>query len=114
MSKRCFLQVFFLDYRLKVKSLFSLLEIGIRVPLGYHGSFPVWWKTKEEGTNRKREKLNESLTTAITLLINLFSAKHSGFDIMHDLFHLNATFAYQCEVIKLGHNTKDMEKRHLD
>lgn len=68
----------------------------------------------EEGTNRKREKLNESLTTAMTLLINLFSAKHSGFDIMHDLFHLNSTFAYQCEVIKLGHNTKDMEKRHLD
>lgn len=58
--------------------------------------------------------MNESLTTAIILLINLLSDKHSRFDIMHDLFHRNSTFAYQCEVIKLGHNTKVMEKRHQD
>lgn len=72
-------------------------------------------KLNRKGQNRKRENLNESLTTDITLLVNTLSDKHSTLDFVHDLFHRNSTFAYHCEVIMLGHNTKVMEKkRHLD
>lgn len=71
----------------------------------------MYWKSKQKGTNRQRENLNESLTTEVNLLINLLTVKYWRFDFMHDLFHRNSTFAYRWEVIKLGHNTEGDGKK---